>query len=113
MATTVGRVTTPETTEPSEDLTDERADGERLYDKAFAIDVHAGAPADQLAQAQLLVLQAIYRELRNGHDQAVRQSAALTDHAKALHEHADAMDSLRGALMEHADSISRYRGSER
>ncbi|MEV2273925.1 hypothetical protein [Nonomuraea africana] len=50
-------------------------------------------PGERLADAQLLALQAIYHELRHGHDQAAAQTVALADHSTALNEHASALDS--------------------
>ncbi|MEU8245892.1 hypothetical protein [Nonomuraea sp. NPDC048916] len=44
----------------------------------------AQTPAERLANAQLLVLQAIYRELRHGHDQVTAQITALAEHSTAL-----------------------------
>lgn len=64
---------------------------------------------DRYADAQLMALQAIYHELRHGHDHAARQVEVTEEHTRALHEHADAMDKLRGALLDHADALSRYR----
>jgi hypothetical protein len=68
---------------------------------------------ERFAEAHLLALQAIYHELRYGHDQTERQTAAMAAHTQALDEHADAMDKLRGALADHADALSRYRFGDR
>lgn len=68
--------------------------------------------AELLADAQLTTLQAIYHELRHGHDQASRQTAVMAAHTLALNEHADAMDKLSNALLNHADTISRYPGDQ-
>ena len=50
-----------------------------------------------------MALQAIYYELRHGHDQMARQHTALDDLATTMQQ-------LRGALLEHADALSLYRG---
>lgn len=55
-----------------------------------------------------MALQAIYYELRHGHDQAARQAEALVEYTKALDSHAAAMNKLRGALLDHTDAISRF-----
>ncbi|SDL17616.1 hypothetical protein [Nonomuraea jiangxiensis] len=41
-----------------------------------AADLAPQTPSERLANAQLLVLQAIYRELRHGNDLAAAQTAA-------------------------------------
>ncbi|RCG32283.1 hypothetical protein DQ384_07230 [Sphaerisporangium album] len=79
------------------------------YDNLTAAEINARTRVERLADAQLSMLQAMYHELRHGHDQAAAQTAALTEHSRALSEHADAMDKLHGALLEHADTLSRYR----
>lgn len=50
-------------------------------------------PGERLADAQLLMLQAIYHELHHGHDQAAAHTMALAEHSTALNEHASALDS--------------------
>lgn len=60
-------------------------------DKTTAADLAARTPAERLADAQLLVLQAIYRELRHGNDLAAAQTTALAEHSEALTDHADQM----------------------
>ena len=115
---TVRRVDSPETTSGHEGQPQgDRATAEMLYqfavqtfdaigyEQATPAELAAQTPAERLANAQLLVLQAIYLELRHGDDQVTAQTAALA-------EHADAMDKLHGALMEHADALSRYRSRD-
>lgn len=75
---------------------------------------------ERLAETQLAALQAIYRELRHGHDQLARQTEAmaahteaLKDHAAALKDHAGEMHELRGALLDHADELGRSRSRGR
>jgi hypothetical protein len=64
-------------------------------------------PGERLADAQLL--QAIYRELRHGHDQVAAQTVALAAHSTALDEHADALDEASSRMLGHADSLDRFR----
>uniref|UniRef100_UPI003F495B19 hypothetical protein n=1 Tax=Streptosporangium sp. CA-256172 TaxID=3240076 RepID=UPI003F495B19 len=79
------------------------------YDSLTAAEMDARTRVERLADAQLSMLHAMYHELRHGHNQTAAQTAMLVEHSKALSEHADAMDKLRGALLEHADALSRYR----
>lgn len=76
-------------------------------------------PSERFAEAQAMALQAIYYELRHGHDQTQQQTKALHTHAKEmeklradLRDHAGAMDKARGALYDHAEALSRYRHHE-
>lgn len=112
---------TPETFAVEDGPQNDRAEAEQLhqlaqgvfgqigYMNATAVETAARTPIERLAEAQLLMLEAIYRELRHGHDQVTAQTAALAEHVQALSEHADAMDKLGGRLLEHADALSRYR----
>jgi len=59
------------------------------------------SPEKRQAAAQLLLLLALYHEVRHGHD-------LLNQYATALTDHADALDKFRGALLDHADALSRY-----
>ncbi|MEV4013118.1 hypothetical protein AB0J35_21675 [Nonomuraea angiospora] len=104
---------------------DDRAMGDMLYQFALqaigridseqttAADLAARTPSERLANAQLLVLQAIYRELRHGSDLAAAQTAVLAEHSEALTDHADAMDGLRRDLRGHGDALDRHRSSRR
>ncbi len=115
-------------TDNEEDLTP-RQIGAELYDLAIQIvaeddkvpasELAKRTRSERLAEAQVMALQAIYRELQHGHDQAQKQTKALLRHAKAmealradLRDHAAAMDKARGALYDHADALSRYRRHE-
>ncbi|MFI7535082.1 hypothetical protein [Streptosporangium sp. NPDC049376] len=97
----------------------DRATAERLYRlalQAFAgsdMELSAMRPAER---AQVLLLQAIYHELRHGRGQAGAQSAALAEHSRvlnthseALTDHADEMDRLRSAMLGHSDALGRSR----
>ena len=61
------------------------------------------------SRPELAVLEAIYHELRHGHDQVGRQIEALAKHAIALDEHADAMDGLKKGMYYEGDMHSRRR----
>lgn len=88
-------------------------DRDKIDNYATADELAARTTGERLANAQLLALQAIYHELRYGHDQMARQTAAMEAHTKAMEDHAEAMDTLRGALLDHSDQISRFRRHER
>lgn len=82
-----------------DDKPGERQQAEALYERA-------SRKIDQLEDSsspdtQLMVLQAIYHELRHGHDQVACQTAALNEHTAA-------MDQLRSALAEHSDALHRH-----
>lgn len=62
----------------------EHAYGQIGYEDRTAAESADRTPGERLADAQLLMLQAIYHELRHGHDQAAAQTVALADHATAL-----------------------------
>lgn len=90
---------TTEEVPKEDDKPGERQQAEALYERA-------SHTIDQLESStspdpQLMVLQAIYHELRHGHDQVACQTAALNEHAAA-------MDKLRGALAEHSDALHRH-----
>ncbi|RSN09143.1 hypothetical protein DMB42_17575 [Nonomuraea sp. WAC 01424] len=99
----------------------DRAVGDMLYQFALqvigrldseqttAADLAAQTRSERVADAQLLVLQAIYRELRHGHDLAAAQTSALAKHTEALTDHADTMDRMSSAMLGHADSLDRHR----
>ncbi|MFI6541423.1 hypothetical protein ACIBHY_53850 [Nonomuraea sp. NPDC050547] len=80
------------------------------YDHMSGAELAALTPAERLADAQFTLLQAIYHELRHGHDQMTAQTGALTAHAAALTDHADAMHSASTRMLGHADSLDRFRG---
>jgi hypothetical protein len=105
----------------------DRAVGDMLYQFALqaigridseqttAADLAPQTWSERVADAQLVVLQAIYRELRHGHDLAAAQTAALTEHTKALTEHAealtdhaDSMGQMRSGMLGHSDSLDRF-----
>jgi hypothetical protein len=78
---------------------------ERLDETATA----SPSRIEQLADAQLLALRAIYHELRHGHDQAAQHVAALAKHAETMNDLAQSMQRLGGMLDEHAHALSRFR----
>lgn len=82
---------------------------EDLYDTATSGELATRTRAERLADAQMLTLQAIYHELRHGHDQTARQTAVLAEHTRALDDHTGAMDQLRGALDEHGVALRGFR----
>ncbi|WP_141630144.1 hypothetical protein [Saccharomonospora azurea] len=115
-------------TDNEEDLTP-RQIGAELYDFAMQImreddrvsaeELAKRTRSERLAEAQVMALQAIYRELQHGHDQAQKQTKALLRHAKVmealradLRDHAAAMEKSRGALSDHTDALIRYRRHE-
>lgn len=83
-----------------------------ITDALQILDEKTDEPSTE-ARLQLDVLLAIYYELRHGHDQAAAESERLAAHTEALHQHADEMDNVKGALLEHADAMSRYRNRDR
>ncbi|MEY7971426.1 hypothetical protein AB8O38_05430 [Saccharomonospora xinjiangensis] len=103
-----------ETGEQTNDALSDRERGDVLYDLVCQFmaedeEERAGDPAERtrterLAEAQLLLLQAIYCELRHGHDQT-RQ------HAEELDSHTAAMSRLRGALYDHGAAMGRMVGA--
>ncbi|WP_139794869.1 hypothetical protein [Saccharomonospora piscinae] len=98
----------------TEDVLNDREQGQALYDIVCQIvdeddrtpagEVERRTRAERLAEAQLHALQAIYCELRHGHDQA-RQ------HTDGMRSHANAMDKLRGALYDHGAAMGRMNGA--
>ncbi|MGN9789164.1 hypothetical protein ACTMTF_47780 [Nonomuraea sp. ZG12] len=87
----------------------EQAIGEIGYNDMTAAEMADRTRGERLADAQLLMLQAIYHELRHGHDQAAAQAEALADHSTALDEHADALDKASSRMLGHADALDRFR----
>ncbi|MEU7004768.1 hypothetical protein [Nonomuraea sp. NPDC046570] len=87
----------------------EHAIGQIGYEDMTAAELADRTPGERLADAQLLVLQAIYRELRHGHDQAAAQTMALAEHSTALNEHASALGSASHRMAGHADALDRFR----
>ncbi|MGJ6969624.1 hypothetical protein ACSDR0_47875 [Streptosporangium sp. G11] len=87
----------------------EHAYGHIGYEDRTAAELADRTPGERLADAQLLMLQAIYHELRHGHDQAAAQTMALADHSTALNEHASALDSASHRMAGHADALDRFR----
>ncbi|MGP4104600.1 hypothetical protein [Nonomuraea sp. KM90] len=79
------------------------------YEDKTAAELADRPAVELLADAQLLMLQAIYHELRHGHDQAVAQTAALAEHSEALRDHADQMARLGSDLRGHGDALDRHR----
>ncbi|MEV4067750.1 hypothetical protein [Nonomuraea dietziae] len=112
---------TSQTSAPDDSPQSDRAKAELLYQLAEHAIGHIGyedktaaeladrTPGERLADAQLLVLQAIYHELRHGHDQVAAQAVALADHSVALNEHASALDSASHRMAGHADALDRFR----
>jgi hypothetical protein len=83
-----------------------------LYNDATGAELAARTRLERLAAAPLLALQAIYHELRHGHDRVARHTTALDDLVAtisrlpgALQAHAGAL----GALEDHPDALRRYR----
>jgi hypothetical protein len=75
-----------------------------------AVDPYEGETRDTyIGYTQVLLLQAIYHELRHGHDQVERQVEVLAAHTKALKEHADEMDDLKKAPYFQGDAHGRGR----
>lgn len=81
---------TPETFAVEDGPQNDRAEAEQLhqlaqgvfgqigYMNATAVETAARTPIERLAEARLLMLEAIYRELRHGHDQVTAQTAGGT-----------------------------------
>lgn len=81
----------------------DRAQAERLYwfaqyayggvdfEDADLAELANRSADERRADAQLMMLQAIYHELRHGHDQVAAQTAALAEHSAALSDHADTL----------------------
>ncbi|MEV3986265.1 hypothetical protein [Nonomuraea sp. NPDC049758] len=90
-----------------------QAIGSLDLEQTTAADLAAQTPVERVAAAQLLMLQAIYRELRHGHDLAAAQASALAAHTEglteALTDHADTMDKMRSEMSGHADALDRFR----
>jgi hypothetical protein len=91
----------------------ERASASEFFAKAEDNLADAGTvplgTSDELGSlgwAQVNLLRAIYHELRYGNDLAAANSTAS---AKALDEHADAMDSLSRDMRGLGDSLNRHR----
>ena len=69
---------------------------------------HDATPsAEWLLSAQVGLLQAVYHELRHGHDQQAAHIAALKAHTKALNEHANQMCHLGRKLTGNSDALDR------
>lgn len=112
---------TSQTPTPDDKPHSDRAKAEWLYQLAESAYGHIGyenktaaeladrTPGERLADAQLLMLQAIYHELRHGHDQAAAQTVALAEHSTALNQHASALDSASHRMEGHADALDRFR----
>jgi hypothetical protein len=84
-------------------------DVDALFNRATVDERSARPQSERIAEAQLTLLQAIYHELRHGHDQVQRQIEVLAAHTTALDEHADAMDNLKKALYFEGDMRGRGR----
>ncbi len=91
----------------------ERALAEQCYkiaeDHLDDVDgMRSGTPEElsSLGAAQVELLKAIYYEMRHGNDLAAAAAAA---HAKALDEHADAMDHLGADMRGLGDALDRHR----
>ncbi|MFG3437307.1 hypothetical protein ACGF0J_08690 [Nonomuraea sp. NPDC047897] len=79
------------------------------YENKTAAELADRSAGELLADAQLSMLQAIYHELRHGHDLAAAQTAALAEHSAALSDHADQMARLGSDLRGHGDALDRHR----
>jgi hypothetical protein len=77
------------------------------YEDRTAAELADRTPGERLVDAQLLMLQAIYHELRHG--QAAAQTVVLADHSTTLNEHASTLDSASSRMAGHADALDRFR----
>ena len=96
----------PQTGERQRAEIDAASADEALQGFFTKVDEGTSTEGGGLAEAQVCLLRAIYRELRHGHDQVAAHTAALAAHTKALQTNTAAMDEVYRALLDNGDRTS-------